>query len=255
MGTKVRRVILMAVVWSGCAAAVQAAAGPVEPAGVAAQEGYTAPAISGGHDGKSAWMVATYRQLTVRKITDDSTHTITIEILAHGDTVTIQVTPGSVSVTRAARTLVIDSAAALEALQQHIGTSAAVFAVRGLLSEVEAQSDLQASELSLLSAAAFVASLVGDIDAPRRLADRFVAKYRGIYRQARLPIGSCYTSYTTETTAAWNDLQACMADADEKDFFRAAYERLACNGVWLIRTESAWFEYLNCLSPLSSFSK
>jgi hypothetical protein len=43
-----------------------------------------------------------------------------------------------------------------------------------------------------------------------------------------------------------------MGDAADDGFFSGAYQRLACNGVWMMRSESAWFEYLKCLSPLSS---
>ena len=47
----------------------------------------------------------------------------------------------------------------------------------------------------------------------------------------------------------------CMDEASNRGFFTAAYERLACNGTWLLRSESAWLEYLNCLSPLGPITQ
>jgi hypothetical protein len=123
-----------------------------------------------------------------------------------------------------------------------------MFAARMLLAEREATSELQAPEMSVLATAAFAASLAGDLDAPRRVATRFVEKHRGIYRQVRL--ANCFDTYTSEVTAAWNDLQSCMDEANQdSSLLQAAYRRLACNAVWMLRSESAWVEYLGCLGP------
>jgi hypothetical protein len=156
-----------------------------------------------------------------------------------------------VRVSRGGRTVDVTSADSLGVVQDLLAGSRAIFGIRALLSERERTSELDAPEMSLLSVAAFVASLVGDIDAPRRLASRFVERHRGIVQ----PVGyfrGCWSEYSTESTAAWNDLQSCMDEANESDsFFEGAYRRLACNAVWTLRSESAWFEYLECLSPLS----
>jgi hypothetical protein len=228
-----------------------AAAGAVRPV---QREDARRAEIHGGHDKSAAWMVASYRELQLRKRTDKVTRELAVEIRAGGDVVSFAL-GASLTVTRGSAQVTVDSADALRSLQDLLGTSSAVFALRVMLSELEPVSVLDAPEMSLLSTAAFVASLVGDTGAPQRLADRFVEKHRGLLRQVRLPSGNCWSAYSGETTAAWNDLQDCMDDANERDFFRAAYERIACNAVWLLRTESAWFEYLNCLSPLSGVSK
>lgn len=233
--------------------AYAAGANPVPESPYPAAPSSRIPVISGGRDRNSAWLTAEYRELQVRKRTDRTTHTTTIDLRFKNDAVVVTVAAGRVSVFRGGKTMNVDSAETLASLQQFLGGSLAVFATRAMLSELESTSPLNAPDMSLLSAAAFVASLVGDIGAPQRLTDQFVAKHRGIYRQVGMPASTCWSTYTTETTAAWNELQECMSDANERDFIRAAYERLACNGVWLARTESAWFEYLNCLSPLSSF--
>jgi hypothetical protein len=250
-----RRIAVMTAACAlGMPVANAAGANPAPAAIAAAPAPSRAPVIKGGHDKQAAWMVADYRQLQLRKRTDRTTHAIAIALQVPGDTVSVTLSQGTVTVTRGGKTVVLDSAEAMAPLQRLLGGSLAVFATRSMLSELEQTSELTAPDMSLLSAAAFVSSLVGDVDAPQRLADRFMAKHRGLYRQVRMPAGTCWASYTSESTAAWNQLQDCMADANERDFLRAAYERLACNGVWLARTESAWFEYLNCLSPLSSFN-
>jgi hypothetical protein len=210
--------------------------------------------ISGGHDRQGAWLVAHYRDFLLRKRTERATLAMTVELRAGSDVVTVLLAAQSASVARAGRKVAIDSAEALESAQQLLGGSAAVFGLRAMLSELEADSAYTATDMALLTTAAFIASLAGDVGAPQRIADRFVEKHRGLFRQAG-DSGKCWSDYSTETTNAWNDLQACMADADNRGFFRAAYERIACNTVWVLRSESAWFEYLNCISPLSAISQ
>jgi len=207
--------------------------------------------IKGGHDQKSAWLTAEYRELQLRKRSEKASPAITIELRAGTDLVTISVAPKNVVVWRGGRRVAVDSPTALQSLQQLLGSSPAIFGVRAMLSDLEPVSALDAPDMALLSTAAFVASLVGDVGAPLRLADRFMEKHRGIFRQVR---GSsyCWGSYSSEVSSAWNDLQACMDDAEYRGFFRSAYERLACNAVWILRSESAWFQYLKCLSPLSA---
>jgi hypothetical protein len=206
--------------------------------------------INGGHDQKSSWLFAEYRELQVRKRTDRATLAVSIELRAGADLVTVAVAPRNISVWRGGRRVVVNSAKTLEAVQRLLGGSAAIFGVRAMLSDLEPLSASTAPDMALLSTAAFVASLVGDVGAPLRIADRFMEKHRGIFRQVR-ESGQCWTDYTNETSAAWNELQACMDEANERGFFQAAYERLACNGIWLLRAESSWFEYLKCLSPLT----
>lgn len=225
-------------------------------AGKPAAQGGRRPTITGGQDGKSAWMVAGYRQLQVRKRSFREPQQIVAELRAGTDLVNITVSREAITVTRHGRSIVVDSAQAMESLQQLLGGSPAVFATKMMLSELESESELEAPEMSLLSIAAFVASLVGDIHAPRRLTDRFVAKHRGLLR----PIGgggngSCWAEYTVELTGAWDDMQNCMEEAEDDPWWWAPFRRVACNGVWLLRSESAWFEYLKCISPMSNLPR
>ena len=250
MGTMARRVTGL-VMAAAVVVPVSRAAAETSKAGAAAQPRNRTATIHGGHDKTSAWLVAEYRELQVRKRTDRATLAVAIELRAGADRVIVSVAQRSVSVSRGGRHVLLDSPEALESVQQLLGGSAAVFGVRAMLSELEPVSALAAPDMALLSTAAFVASLVGDVGAPQRIADRFVQKHRGIFRQIQEE-AKCWASYTAETTAAWDELQGCMADADDKGFFRAAYERIACNAVWVMRAESAWLEYLKCLSPLTA---
>jgi hypothetical protein len=214
--------------------------------GVAAAE---KPVIRGGVDSARAWLSADYRGLRLEKSANRKDGSLRVEVRFGPDHVGITVDrAGLVGVSRGGKRLQLDSSQAFERLQRVLAGSEAIFATRVLLAERESVSELKAPEMSLLSTAAFVASLAGDVDAPRRIATRFVEKHRGIYRSVRL--ATCFETYTNEVTAAWNDLQACMDEANQDDnIFARAYRRVACNAVWLVRSESAWIEYLGCLGP------
>jgi hypothetical protein len=217
----------------------------------AAQRGLAAatPVIRGGADARRAWLTTEHRGLTVNKVANRTDGSLLIELSFRQDSVAIGVdTSGLITASRNGTTIRVTSAEAFERLQQVLAGSEAAFAARVLLAEREATSDLQAGEMSLLSTAAFVASLSGDIDAPRRLATRFVEKHRGIYRLVRLR--TCFDNYSSEASAAWNDMQSCMDEANQDDsMFQRAYRRVACNAIWLVRSESAWIEYIGCLGP------
>ncbi|MCA1562774.1 MAG: hypothetical protein LC753_14515 [Acidobacteria bacterium] len=210
--------------------------------------------ISYGIEGKRAWLAATYKQLSVNKVTNHEERSFVIELVHDGDVLLVSYNSGAVVVSRAGRTLPVTSPTALQKLQHLLAGSTAAFAARTMLSELEGESDLKAPAMSLLSSLAFVSSLAGDLNAPKRLADRFVEKHRGIFRQVRAD-PSCWSNYSTESTRAWEDLQNCMNEAEDDGFFSGAYQRLACNAVWVARSESAWFEYIKCLSPLTGVPK
>ena len=210
------------------------------------------PAITSQADRTHVRMAAVYKGLVVRRTSSRVERTLTIEVRYQGDTAVISLDRHAVpTVSRKGRVVRVDSPEALQAVQQVLAGSEAVVVFRMLLAEREIVSDLQAPEFTLLAAAAFTASLVGDTDAPRRLAARFVEKHRGIIRPVAMARG-CWEDYSNETTAGWNDLQACMDEANQDpSFWNGAYRRLACNAVWILRSESAWFEYIQCLNPLA----
>jgi len=207
------------------------------------------PVIRGSADASRAWLGAEHRGLRLDKFANRKDGSLLVDLRFRSDHLAIAIDKaGGITVSRAGRPIRVDSPEAFEQLQQVLAGSDAVFAARMLLAEREAVSDLRAPEMSLLSTVAFVASLAGDVDAPRRIATRFVEKHRGIYRQIRL--ATCFETYTTESTDAWNDMQSCMDEANQdSSMFSGAYRRVACNAIWLLRSESAWVEYIGCLGP------
>jgi hypothetical protein len=217
--------------------------------GVASQR--SGPEIKGHADGRQALLTATYKGLAIIKTSDRADGSMRIDLRYGPDSVGVALDKaGTATVARGGRAIRVDSPEALRQLQQLLNGSDAIFAVRALLSERETTSALEAPEYSLLATAAFVASLVGDTDAPRRLVSRFVEKHRGIFRPVRFR--GCWDEYSSEVTDSWNDLQACMDEANQSGgVFSGAYLRLACNAVWILRSESAWFEYIQCMNPLA----
>jgi len=235
-GTAVRKPVVMA---------APHVAIPPAPQKLAGQR----PVIRGGADAKRTWLGAEHRGLIVQRFSNKADGALAIELHFRQDHISIALNrAGGVAVARGGRRLEVMSVDAYERLQQLLAGSEAAFATRVLLAEREATSDLDAPEMTLLSTAAFVASLVGDLDAPRRLATRFVEKHRGIYRAVRYR--TCFEQYAAESSAAWNDMQNCMDEANQDpSIFSRAYRRVACNAIWLIRSEAAWAEFLGCLGP------
>jgi hypothetical protein len=225
-----------------------------EPVGCEAAPGGVvglAPTITAGFVGKQIWTVGQYEQLQITKVISKGGAAVS-ELRVGQDLVTITTSREGTSVTRGGRTLTV-STESMEALQVLLAASPAVFAAKEMLSARESTSALKAPEMSLLTSAAFVASLTGDTHAPLRLADRFMARHRGLYRSVVArgddAEASCWSNYTNEVNASWNDLQSCMAETADDGWLVGAALRVACNAIWLLRSDSAWFEYLNCLGP------
>jgi hypothetical protein len=224
-----------------------AAASPVARTGQLRQTSRK-PTIRGAADARRAWLGAEHRGLTMQKTSNRVDGSLSIELRYGQDAVSIGIdVNGAVAVSRDGRHIRVGTAEALAQVQRLLSGSEAAIATRFLLAEREGVSDLNAGEMSLLSAAAFVASLLGDVDAPRRLAARFAAK-QGAIRPVRMR--NCYDTYTAEANASWNDMQNCMEEANQdSSVLNRAYRRVACNGIWLLRSESAWVEFLGCLGP------
>lgn len=205
------------------------------------------PIISGAADARRAWLAAEYNGLVIHKVANRTDGSLGLDVRFGHDLLAIAIdAAGTVQVSRGKESVRVGSLEAHDRLQRLLAGSEAVLAVRLLLATRELTSDLHAPEMSLLSAAAFVVSLAGDVDAPRRLAARFAEKHRGRYRD--VAVRTCFDSYSAESSAAWNDMQNCMDEANQdSSLFNRAYRRVGCNAIWLVRSESAWIEYLGCL--------
>jgi hypothetical protein len=205
------------------------------------------PQLRGGADGQRAWLLAQHRGLTLLKAVNRADRSIAIDLRFRQDAVSFAVdATGGVTVARAGRAVRLTSPEALEQLQRLVAGSDAIFATRMLLADRESTSDLLPHEMSVLAVAAFVASLTGDVDAPARLSKRFLEKHQGVFTRVRSE--TCFEKYSKESTASWNDMQDCVAEANQAEsVWERAYRRTACNAVWLIRSEAAWFEFVGCM--------
>jgi hypothetical protein len=248
--TWIRRVVGVTVVAAIAGVSVTAAGGISTGAETIAPPGQQVsrkPQLRGGADGQRAWLLAQHRGLTLLKVVTKADRSVAIELRFREDAVSLAIDgSGTVTVGRAGRAVRLTSPEAIEQLQQLVAGSEAVFATRMLLAERESTSDLQPHEMSVLAVAAFVASLTGDADAPTRLSRRFLEKHLGVFTRVRSE--TCFEKYSKESTASWNDMQDCVAEADQAEsVWERAYRRAACNGVWLIRSEAAWFEFVGCM--------
>ena len=212
--------------------------------------------LAGGAEASRVWLTAEYDGLSIRKFTAKGGSSV-MEFTYGDDVVVISLSKERVSIGRNGVAHEFRTAASLEALQGILGGSAAMYHTRLMLSQLERTSELKAGSMSLLSAAAFAAALTGDVNAPARLSERFVQKYRAGFKTVRAAAraaddgGSCWSSYSKEVDAAMTDLGNCISEAEQGALWLMNFRVGCCLGTWTLRAESAWFEYLKCLSPLS----
>ena len=205
--------------------------------------------LKAGVETTRVWVTGEYDGLTVRKFTAKGGASV-IEFNHGDDTVVLSISSQRVSVGRNGIARDLDSPESIEEVQQLLAGSAAMFHNRVMLSQLERTSVLKAGSMSILSAAAWAASLTGDVEAPIRLALRFVEKHRGPLMRVRADDEeSCWTAYSTEVDAALTDATNCTREAVESGGLWLLARTYACSAVWVLRGESAWFEYLKCVSP------
>ena len=204
--------------------------------------------LNGGVETTRVWVTGEYDGLTVRKFTARDGASV-VEFIHGDDTVVLSISRHRVSVGRNGIARDLDTPESIEEVQQLLAGSAAMFHNRVMLSQLERTSALKAGSMSILSAAAWAASLTGDVEAPIRLAERFVAKHRGSLMRVRADDESCWTAYSREVDAALTDATNCTREALETGGLWVLARTYGCTAVWVLRGESAWFEYLNCISP------
>jgi hypothetical protein len=211
--------------------------------------------IVGGVEASRVWVTADYQGLRIQKFTAKGGASV-IEFSYQDDSVVLSLSKERISVGRNGVARELSAPDAVEQVQALLAGSPAMFQTRVMLSQLERTSALKAGSMTILSAAAFAASLTGDVNAPLRLAERFVEKHRAPYRRARHDDeASCWSSYSQEVDNALTDATACTKEALEAGGIWTLGRTYACSASWALRVESAWFEYLKCLSPLGSVSK
>jgi hypothetical protein len=200
------------------------------------------------------WLAAEYEGLRVNKFTAKGGSSV-LEFRYRNDQVVFQFSEGGTTIIRNRKRLTADGQNG-EAVQRLLGNSVAMFRARMMLSELETTSALSAQEMSLLAAMAMATSLTGDTHAPRRLTERFAARHFGRLRPIAFePKDSCWTSYSKEVDAAAVDHHDCAKEAVESGGIWRDFRIHACSTIWILRVESAWFEFLSCLSPLNILPK
>lgn len=250
-----RRVVLavaLAVVVQAWSPATAGATGG-ELCGVEPLAGAPSPnlTLKAGVEATRVWVTGEYQGLTVRKFTAKGGASV-IEFTHGDDTVVLSISKDRVSVGRNGVARDLDGPESIEQVQQLLAGSAAMFYTRAMLSQLERTSALKAGSMSILSAAAWAASLTGDVEAPIRLAERFVEKHRGPFRRVRFDDEeSCWTAYSKEVDAALTDATNCTREALESGGLWTITRTYGCTAVWVLRAESAWFEYLKCVAPTS----
>ena len=215
--------------------------------------------LAAGVEPQRVWLTASYDGLSIRKFTAKGGASV-IEFSYGDDTVVISLSRDQLSIGRKGVAREFKGQRSMEDIQALLGASPAVYRTRLMLSQLERTSALKAGTMSVLSAAALLASLTGDVDAPARLSERFLEKHRRGYALVRAVVSrsddedSCWSSYTKETEAAWKSQESCVKEQTELGWFLLDSRINACMTVWFLRAESAWFEFLKC-TGLTSLPK
>ena len=203
-------------------------------------------AIQIGADRDRVWLEASYKGLQVRKFTQRGGASIT-ELQLGQDRVVISVSAAGLSAIRNGKQYASDDTGSPAAVRGALASSPAVLHARNLLAHFESADSLNPSEMSLVVALAFVASLTGDTGAPARVGERFGTRGRERILPVRYVLGSCWGDYSNEVNAALYDHASCRYEADQSSGLMEEVLEFACDATWLMRVESAWFEYINCL--------
>ena len=203
--------------------------------------GQLQPDVSGDTDGRHAWMTAVYRDLIVRKLTNPATGVVSIDLRHELDVVTIvSDASGEVWASRGQQRIAIESPHGLAEASRLLRESDGVAQLLALeRTSVRLHS---APEIALLATIAFVGSLAGDETAVIRLRDR-VFDDRLWFKP--LPPDRCAPTYAAMASQTWERAGTCVI-GDE----RPGDGWVACRSKWFLDAEIAWFDYLNCLSPV-----
>ena len=216
--------------------------GPAHPpVAMTQRSGQLQPDVSGDTDGRHAWLTAVYRDLIVRKLTNPATGMVSIDLRHELDVVTICAgVSAGVWVSRGPHRVAIHSPDSLTEVSRLLSESDSVSQLLALERQsVRLQS---APEIALLATIAFVGSLAGDEAAVTRLRDR-VLDDRLWFKPT--PLDRCAPAYAAKTSEVWERAETCVSDDEGPDG-----RSMGCRSRWFLEAEMAWFNYLNCLSPV-----
>jgi hypothetical protein len=179
-----------------------------------------------------------------------------LRITSGADTVSFAISATGTQVSRNGRTATlvagppteqeIDQARAL------LVGSRAVKRFRQLAVALEQSDDSSPASHGVLIGSVLVHLLDGDSGAPLRIARRLAARRPvAALRRIRLtqdPMASgtsedCWATYEERVNQAYNDFTDCSRS---RSWWNADLVGYACSGVWLVRIEGYWFQYLRC---------
>jgi hypothetical protein len=130
----------------------------------------------------------------------------------------------------------------LDRVQHVLAGSYAVRAFRAVTHRLGQDSRESAPGIALENLGALLGVVLGEPGA----ADRLAPKRTEGGRLARAACGlerSCYSAYEIEVTNAWGDFSQCVYDVR---WYPGVQE--VCAFTWVLRAESAWFQFIGCSS-------
>ena len=140
----------------------------------------------------------------------------------------------------------------MERVRALLAGSRAVKQYRRLAASVEESDEASPASHGVLIGASVVHLLDGDPGAPSRIARRLAARRPAAARRnvaaVQDPSGAgssedCWATYETRVNQAYNDFWDCMRTRQWWTYEVISY---ACSGVWTVRVEGYWFQYLKC---------
>jgi len=168
-------------------------------------------------------------------------------LAARQDVLVIVRTGPRLRVTRNGQTAVVAMDRAdedgLDQVQAVLAGSHAARAFRGVHRHLADEARASAPGVALDRLDALLAILQGEAGAlDRRAPDARDAAWRSS-RVAYGAVATCYSAYETEVIGAWDDYAQCIYDVR---WFPGLQE--VCAFTWLLRVESAWFQFIGCSS-------
>jgi len=165
------------------------------------------PDISGDSDGRHAWMTAVYRDLIVRKLTNPTRGTVSIDLRYRFDAVTLSAqADGIVTIRRGKRTVVADSPESLEASRLLLAGSEAV---RKLLDVERVMTVRAVPDAALLATVEFVQAVAGDTENPARSLGQLLGGRTWVRSNKR---NHCAMHYAATVIGRIEHLEACAGD-------------------------------------------
>ena len=179
-----------------------------------------------------------------------------IRIVGGDDRVNVAFAQNSISVGRGKVRVGFDPRLATEddenKVRQLLVGSRAVRAFRTIVAHLESRGPEE--DDYFVTATLVDGALVGLIDGDRGIIGR-VARRIGGRQRARLQVvalrgqeryADCWGMYENTVSWAWNEYQSCNVEASDDPWFIQSINTNFCTTEWIIRAESAAFQFLSC---------